>query len=504
MRDLSSVTSLLSSLHDPLIELDQQAQILWANPAAELLLGDGTPLTDNSLVAFMAHREEGEELLSELAQVIEGEFVCDLNLHNLDGFQIPVEMALFKETHWPTFLVVLHPRGEEAHSTERLAVQALHLTTRLSAVQQKVHDLSVELLDKTIQLAEAKNRMEAVLASMGEGLLVIDSNGVVAQINQSACRILEIEADQVLGKTLEQSSTGSRFLVLAQYLNQRGTSLSGETMDPQRINLQEKVVEVSIAPIQEREGYSGDGGIVMNLRDVTRQAELDRLKADLISIVSHEIRSPLSNIMGYIDLVLTDPHQALSEDHAEFLRVAHRNGARLAHLVDDMLDLSRLDAGKVEMDITGVDLEYLINFSLLSFRNEAASKNITLTKQVEGHPQAAGDNDRLQQVLSNLLSNAIKYTPEGGTVVVTAGQAGDTVSLSVADNGIGLKPEDQARLFQRFFRVRSGETRKITGTGLGLSISKSIVDAHGGRLTFTSEYGKGTTFSAILPVWHGE
>ncbi|MBW7938800.1 MAG: hypothetical protein H3C63_08355, partial [Candidatus Omnitrophica bacterium] len=171
------------------------------------------------------------------------------------------------------------------------------------------------------------------------------------------------------------------------------------------------------------------------------------------------------------------------------------------HLVDDMLDLSRLDAGKIEMDITAVDLEYLINFSLLSFRNEADSKKITLSKEVQGHPQAAGDNDRLQQVLNNLLSNAIKYTREGGEVVVSAVEAGETVSLSVADTGIGLKPEDLARLFQRFFRVRNEDTRKISGTGLGLSISKSIVDAHGGRLTVTSEYGKGTTFTVILPTW---
>ncbi|MCL4735666.1 MAG: PAS domain-containing protein [Candidatus Omnitrophica bacterium] len=501
MRDLSSATFLLSSLHDPIIELDRDGVILWANPAAELLLGDGTPLADEFLVSFVARSRDGEELLSELGKVEEGEFICDLDMKNRDGFEIPVEMSLFKETHWPTFLVVLHPGSDEAHSTERLAVQALHLTTRLSAVQQKVHELSAELLDKTIQLSEAKNRMEAVLASMGEGLLVIDSLGVVAQINQSACRILEIEAGQITGKNIEESSPGTKPFLLARHLTRRETPQPGERIEPQRIDLQEKVVEVSIAPIQEREGLSGEGGIVMNLRDVTRQAELDRLKTDLISIVSHEIRSPLSNMMGYIDLVLSDPSHTLPEENAEFLQVAHRNGARLAHLVDDMLDLSRLDAGKIEMDITAVDLEYLINFSLLSFRNEADSKKITLSKEVQGHPQAAGDNDRLQQVLNNLLSNAIKYTREGGEVAVSAVEAGETVSLSVADTGIGLKPEDLARLFQRFFRVRNEDTRKISGTGLGLSISKSIVDAHGGRLTVTSEYGKGTTFTVILPTW---
>ena len=503
MTDLLSFSSLLSNIRDPVLEVDKDCRIQWANPAAELLLGCGDALGGTSLTNLIVDETFANELAVELHGIAEGEFTCELDLKSQDGFSLQCDINVFRESSWPTFLMVIHPREKEGQTTERLALQALHLSTRLSTVQQTVHQLSAELLDKTIQLSEEKGKTEAVLSSMGEGLLVIDTNGTISQINEAACRILDLDKGEVLGFLLGECPPGSKISLIAQLLQRKQPDLGEDEFTRLRLDLQEKVVELSIAPIRQKQEPSEEGGIVLNLRDVTQQAELDRMKADLISIVSHEIRSPLANIIGYIDLVLTDPSHPIMEEQANFLSVAKRNGTKLAALVDDMLDLSRLEAGKVEMNTGDVDLEYLINFAVLSFRNEAANRNISLTKQVSGAPHAAGDSDRLQQVLTNLLSNAIKYTPEGGAVEVSGESCGETVILKVTDSGIGLQPEDQARLFQRFFRVRSPETRKISGTGLGLSIAKSIVDAHGGRLTVQSEYGKGSTFSVILPAWRG-
>jgi two-component system, OmpR family, phosphate regulon sensor histidine kinase PhoR len=503
MSDLLSFSSLLSTIRDPVLEVDEGCRIQWANPAAELLLGCGNTLEGTCLSVLIVDETFANELAVELVGIKQGEFACELDLKSLDGFSLHCEINLFRESGWPTFLVVIHPSEKEGQTTERLALQALHLTTRLSTVQQTVHQLSAELLDKTIQLAEEKGKTEAVLSSMGEGLLVIDASGIISQINQAACRILDLGTEEVLGFPLEGCPQGSKISLIAQLLSRKQPDFVKDEPARLRLDLQEKVVELSIAPIQHKQTSSEEGGVVLNLRDVTQQAELDRMKTDLISIVSHEIRSPLSNIIGYIDLVLTDPSHKIVEEQANFLSVAKRNGAKLATLVDDMLDLSRLEAGKVEMNLEDVDVEYLINFAVLSFHNEAELRKIVLTKRLSGDPHASGDMDRLQQVLTNLLSNAIKYTPEGGAVEISGDSCGETVILRVTDSGIGLLPEDQARLFQRFFRVRSAETRKISGTGLGLSIAKSIVDAHGGRLTVQSEYGKGSTFSVILPAWRG-
>ncbi len=503
MSYLLSFSSLLSSIRDPVLEVDVDCRIQWANPAAELLLGCGNELTGTKLSDLIVDDTFTNELAVELRGISEGEFTCQLDLKSLDGFSLNCEISLFREANWPTFLLVVHPLEKEGQTTERLALQALHLTTRLSTVQETVHQLSVELLDKTVQLAEEMDKTEAVLSSMGEGLLVIDAGGTISQINQTACRILDLGPEDVLGQPLEGGPPGSKISRIAQLLGRKEPVFEKGETARLRLDLQEKVVELSLAPIQHKRESPEEGGIVLNLRDVTQQAELDRLKNDLISIVSHEIRSPLANIIGYIDLVLTDPSHTIPEEQANFLSVAKRNGTKLATLVDDMLDLSRLEAGKIEMSTGDVDLEYLINFTVLSFRNEAENRKIVVNKRIIGKPHAAADVDRLQQVLTNLLSNAIKYTREGGTVEVSGESCGDTVILRVIDSGIGLLPEDQARLFQRFFRVRSAETRKISGTGLGLSIAKSIVDAHGGRLTVQSEHGKGSTFSVILPAWRG-
>lgn len=503
MADLLSFSSMLSAIRDPILEVDQTSRIQWANPAAELLLGGGNPFGGNTLSDLIPDETTANEIAVELQGISEGEFACELDLKSLDGFTMPCEITLFRETGWPTFLVVVHPREKEEQTTERLALQALHLTARLSTLQRTVHQLSAELLDKTVQLAEEMGKTEAVLSSMGEGLLVIDASSTISQINEAACRILDLAPGDVLGMHLEDCPQGSKVSQIVQLLSRKQLHLDRGEATRLRLDLQEKVVELSLAQIRNRRESTEEGGTVLNLRDVTQQAELDRLKTDLISIVSHEIRSPLANIIGYIDLVLTDPAHTIAEEQANFLAVAKRNGVRLASLVDDMLDLSRLDAGKVEMSSADVDLEYLINFAVLSFRNEAENRKITLTKRVTGSPHAVGDADRLQQVLTNLISNAIKYTHDGGTVEVSVETERQNVVLKVTDSGIGITPEDQARLFQRFFRVRSPETRKISGTGLGLSIAKSIVDAHGGRLKVQSEYGKGSTFSVTLPAWRG-
>jgi signal transduction histidine kinase len=509
MMDPRSLSPLFSSIHDPVIEVDEDSLIVWANASAELLLGGESSLVGIQLTQLIPDQADAVELLADMKQADEGESGCFLVLKNHDGFTIPADLSFFRESDWPTFLVLIHPQEEEPETTERLALQALNLTSRLTSVQQKLHALSAELLDKTILLAEEKNKTEAVLASMGEGLLVIEPTGIISQLNDEACRILDVSGQNVIGRHLADPGLGPKILGITQGFGTAVLSApipekESRVSTPLRLNLQEKVIEVSYAPIRHQKEPKIEGGIVLNLRDVTKQAELDRLKTDLISIVSHEIRSPLSNIMGYIDLVMTDPTHAVSEEQANFLGIAKKNGAKLAHLVDDMLDLSRLDAGKVEMHLEDADIEYLVNFSILSFRNEAERKKITLTKRILDNPHASGDLERLQQVLNNLISNAIKYTPEGGSVEVCAAIEGEQVVLHVTDSGIGITPEDQAKLFQRFFRVRSQETRKITGTGLGLSIAKSIVDAHGGRLVVASEYGKGTTFSVFLPIWKEE
>ena len=502
MRNVVPPPTWLKHIRDAVVCLNEEGRILWANPGAELLLGRSEEdLCCLALKDLIADNTIAERVIKDLEQAKGKEFVCVLDLSDAEGNPLPLELTLLPVEGDSSRILVAHVDPEEANETDLMALQALQLSNRLTGLQAQVHELSAELLDKTIQLAEEKSKTEAVLVSMREGLVVVDREGRIVQVNDAASRILDITPENAIGRLITDFAQGSKLSSIAKMI-QIGEGAAGpEGTVPTRIEMQEKVVELTFAPIREREHGGQEGGTVVNLRDVTKQAEVDRMKSELISIVSHELRSPLANITGYLDLILSDPNCSLSEDLTNFLEIARKNSRKLAKLVDEMLDLSRLDAGKVEMNLADVDVEYLVNFAHLSFRNEAESKGIEFSKKVTGNPHVMGDLDRLQQVLNNLTGNALKYTQPGGRVEISAKAEGESVKVIVSDTGIGIRPEDQSRLFQRFFRVRSSETRKIRGTGLGLSIAKSIVDAHNGRLTVTSEYGKGSRFEVDLPAW---
>ena len=227
--------------------------------------------------------------------------------------------------------------------------------------------------------------------------------------------------------------------------------------------------------------------------------ELDRLKDEFIALVSHELRTPLTSIRGYLEFLLEDA-DGLTPDHARFLTVVDRNAERLQHLVNDLLFVAQIDAGRLTIEQAGVDLPALADEAVEAARVVASAKAIELELDVGPVQPLVGDRARLAQLLDNFISNAIKFTPEGGRVTVGVRGEGEFAVFSVADSGIGIGKEDQERLFERFYRAASATERAIPGTGLGLAIAKAIVDAHGGSISVESEEGAGTTFTVALPL----
>ncbi|HEX5617046.1 MAG TPA: ATP-binding protein [Solirubrobacteraceae bacterium] len=230
-----------------------------------------------------------------------------------------------------------------------------------------------------------------------------------------------------------------------------------------------------------------------------RLRELDRMKDQLVSSVSHELRSPLTSIVGYMELLLDGEAGDLNDDQRQFLEIMSRNCTRLTKLVDDILFVARVDAGRLSLDMGTVDLAELVAASVQAARPVAEGKDVDLRLDAatELEPLWA-DPTRISQLLDNLISNAVKFTPNGGTVTVVVAQAGDMAHLEVRDTGVGIPKEELDKLFVRFFRA---STSKVApGTGLGLSIAKSIVEAHRGRIAVESELGEGTTFLVDLPT----
>jgi signal transduction histidine kinase len=237
-------------------------------------------------------------------------------------------------------------------------------------------------------------------------------------------------------------------------------------------------------------------GRVWTLREVTEARQVDRIKDALVATVSHELRTPLTSIIGYLELLGTG--EPLGEEDVRFVDIVRRNAARLHRMVEELLFLSCVDVGGLELELDDVDVVELAQTALGSADPAAAAKRIALEYDGPDALCARADGNRLGQVFDNLISNAIKFTPERGRVKVTLGSENGGIVASVCDTGVGIPIAEQPRLFERFFR--SSATRDLPGTGLGLTIVRAIVEGHGGSVVCTSNDGQGTTFTFTLPV----
>jgi len=235
--------------------------------------------------------------------------------------------------------------------------------------------------------------------------------------------------------------------------------------------------------------------------EAARAHELTQLKSEFVTLVAHELRSPLTTITGYVEILLEEHGGTSTEVQRESLKIVQRNGEQLLALIEDLLDISRMEASRLELKRTTLDLARLVREVASSLHPQIEAKGQRLTLELaEALPAVSGDADRVTQILTNLLSNAHKYTASGGSVTITARGEGSGVRVSVRDTGIGLSPDDQARLFTKFFRAQNSVTQGVRGTGLGLMITRALVELHGGEITVTSALGQGSTFSFTLPA----
>lgn len=231
-----------------------------------------------------------------------------------------------------------------------------------------------------------------------------------------------------------------------------------------------------------------------------RLSEINRIKDDFVSMVSHEFKTPLTSIKGFISLILERESGPLTESQAKFLTIALSATERLSMLVSDLLDLSRLESG-VRMEFSPISIIDLLEQARLDHELQSQNRSIQLRLALPARlPQVRGDAKWLRQVVDNLVSNALKFTPPGGMVILSASDKGEMVSVTVEDTGVGITPDDQSRIFEKFYRARNRGATNAPGTGLGLAIAKFIIDKHDGRIWVESEVGKGSRFHFVLPV----
>ncbi|MBL7208730.1 MAG: PAS domain S-box protein [Dehalococcoidia bacterium] len=340
-----------------------------------------------------------------------------------------------------------------------------------------------------------RNQSQAILSSMAEGIVVRDSENRIILVNSAAEELLNLNLEDVLGKDADD------YLAVKKKDTEEveRKEASGEVVAPLIRKVGDKMVSINVRPIQTADGQRS--GAVCAIRDITELAKVDQMKTEFVSTVSHELRTPLTSIKGYVDLVVDGEAGEITEMQRNFLGIVQSNTDRLVGLINDLLDISRIESGRLELNITTVPLDQVIREVAVSLHNQIEEKKLSLElAPPQGPIQVRGDRARITQVLTNLLSNAYKFTPEGGKINVSAKVTDSQVQVDVADTGTGISAQDRKKLFTRFFRVDSSTTRDIGGTGLGLTIAKSIVEMHGGKIWVESEIGKGSTFSFTLPA----
>lgn len=352
-----------------------------------------------------------------------------------------------------------------------------------------LNSLAEEIKGRIDGISSEKAKLDAVLASMFEGLVVTDEQEKVVLMNPSLRRLFSVKEDPQGSKLIEVLRNIAVQEMADKIILEKERLVTGEI----RVFVpEEKVLRVNGVPIIRRGRLEG---AVMVFHDITELRRLEKVRQDFVANVSHELRTPLSSIKGYAETLLDGAVE--DKGHArEFIGIIHQESDRLANLINDLLDLARIESGNMELSKAPFDVLAVAKRAVESMGGQARAKSIKLgiTAFSGVLPLAVGDEFGFRQVLTNLLDNALKYTPEGGGVTISVEAAGGFLQVNVADTGIGISPADIPRIFERFYRVDKARSRNQGGTGLGLSIVKHIVESHGGEVFVESEVGQGSTF----------
>lgn len=407
-------------------------------------------------------------------------------------------------------LMLLHDRpGHFASSHLELATaaatqvaQAMHNAELYDLIRGQAESLGVMMRDAQDEVAKT----HSILESIGDGVLVAQADGSIILVNDSACSILNIGRDELLFAPLSAlreriEPDGDSWLDTLQELLSKRSGPGQAAIQTSRVTLGNRTYKVTLSAVRAGQRLVGSVSV---LHDITREVEVDRLKSEFVSTVSHELRTPMTSVKGYSDLLLMGIAGELNATQESYLQVIKSNADRLGRLVDDLLDISRIETGKVELQLRAIRLSDIVAHMLdEQVPIKLRSKNKVLNVQADmpaDLPAVVGDAEKVAQILANLLDNAISYTPSGGAICVSCQLNQSLVWTSVQDTGIGMTREQLSRIFDRFYRAGHSAVQGVAGTGLGLSIVQSLVELHGGEIRVTSRPDEGSTFMFSLPI----
>jgi PAS domain S-box-containing protein len=485
--------AVLNSIIDAVVITGEDGVIVAANPAVERLFDTvAAEIIGQPIRLLIPELDSGtddkKQKISAPAGIDHEHFGVRKN-----GFIFPLRMDLSEFMHEGKRFYVTLMRDDTANK----AAEEMQQETLMEAVRELEHER--EESDKR------RTEIRAIIDTSVDAIAFVQPDGTFDYVDNRFTEFFGIDESQItkrnwsemipmLGRIFKDPQVVYELLA--------GTAVD-ETLELREIVTQRwpqfRELELQSRPVLTRRGRHL--GRLYVFRDVTHEREVDRMKTQFVSMVSHELRTPLTSIKGFTEMILDEDFGEINEEQREFLGIVESNADRLISLVNDLLDISRIESGRVQLKRELVDVAEIMTIVVATMEHLIEEKQQKLEVGVDqGLPLVELDRDRIIQVLTNLLSNAYKYTQAGGHIHLSVERTDGVVRFAVTDNGFGISEQDQQKLFTRFFRVDSELTREIGGTGLGLNIVKTIIEMHGGEVTLESELDVGSTFAFTIPL----
>lgn len=460
--------------------------------------------------AFISRKAGGKKAMNFVLKILIDERDQKKILPQLAGRFVERGITAQEAQEFVKHIEVELDRDEDVVISKKKLQKLMRVSRRFEdEVTKYVRDATCDLEARNQRLFDEKEMSEGIMRHLAEGLVVVDKNGRIVVMNPAAQKLLEAETKDIVGKTLAESLKKEHLMAVAKsYGSHKPDGRVTEEIElDTKDETTKKVIRASSAVVEDEEGKTV--GMVSVLSDITREKEIEEMKSHFVSLVTHELRTPVVTIQKSLELVLGGITGPVNEDQKKFLSVSQMNLTRLNNLINDLLDMSKLEAGKFVLRPLEFDMRDMISDVKVSLTGWANDKQISIQLNLGDEPViVSADRDRLTQVLVNLVSNALKFTPSKSEVSISMRVfenmegvcSSSCVEVVVKDSGIGIEPKDFARIFNKFEQVSLvGPSTSIGGTGLGLPIAKEIVNLHGGKIWVESRKGQGSRFIFVIP-----
>ncbi|MBI2644378.1 MAG: GAF domain-containing protein [Candidatus Wildermuthbacteria bacterium] len=394
-------------------------------------------------------------------------------------------------TYSPTERYIL----QVAANTVSIAIENTEYREELQGTQKALLNILEDVDESRQRAEEERNKTQLIIAHFADGLMVFNEQGQVELVNPRAEQMLRLSKERLLHKSTEELRSFPQLNSLLALLKEKPESGYRKEFELWKNTF----IEVSIILLKERGG--GEGTLLV-VHDITREKQIERLKTEFVSLAAHQLRTPLSAIKWTLRMLLDGDLGSLNPEQREFMDKTYQSNERMIALINDLLDVTRIEEGRYLYAPGLASIEKVIESVLELYKEEARRRNVELVFQrpKEQLPQALVDTGKIQLAIDNLIDNALRYSSAQGKVVVSIAQVGEEIRVSIQDAGVGIPGEEQKRVFQKFFRASNARTIDTEGSGLGLYLVKNIIEAHKGRVEFASEEGKGTTFFLTIPL----